>query len=171
MVIPHTHVYADITEGPKSKLNSEIKVMLTEVIHHIPEGIALGAIFAAHFMKTEWISSSVAFVLAIAVALQNIPEAIQVSLPIREAGTKVGKAFFMGVVSGVPIPLLGIITVVVVVLFPNALPYIMAVAGGALIYTTIEEIPQIACKKDNDKGTLAFVAGFAVVMLMIFLSI
>lgn len=171
MVIPHTHVYADITEGPKSKLNAEIKVMLTEVIHHIPEGIALGAIFAAHFMKTEWISSSVAFVLAIAVALQNIPEAIHVSLPIREAGTKVGKAFFMGVVSGVPIPLLGIITVVAVVLFPNALPYIMAVAGGALIYTTIEEIPQIACKKDNDKGTLAFVAGFAVVMLMIFLSI
>ena len=171
MVIPHTHVYADITEGPKSKLNPEIKVMLTEVIHHIPEGIALGAIFAAHFMKTEWISSSVAFVLAIALALQNIPEAIQVSLPLREGGTGTGKAFFMGVISGVPIPLLGIITVVVAVLFPNALPYIMAVAGGALIYTTIEEIPQIASGKDNDRGALAFVTGFAVIMFMIFLSI
>ena len=77
----------------------------------------------------------------------------------------------MGLVSGVPIPLLGIITVVMIVLFPGVLPYVMAVAGGALIYTTIEEIPQITLKKDNDKGALAFVAGFALVMLMIFLKI
>ena len=169
--VPHTHVYSDITEGPQSKLDPEIKVMLTEVIHHIPEGIALGSIYAAHFMKTEWVSSSVAIVLAIAIALQNIPEAIRVSLPLRVQGTNAGKAFFMGIVSGVPIPLLGIITVVIVVLFPDSLPYIMAVAGGALIFTTIEEIPQIASKKDNDKGALAFIAGFVIVMFMIFLRL
>ncbi len=169
VVVPHKHAYSDITEGPKSNLDSQTKVLLKEIIHHTPEGIALGAIYAAHFMKTEWISSSVAIVLAIAIALQNIPEALCVALPIRDAGTKTGKAFFMGVVSGTPIPLLGVITVVLVVLFPRILPYIMATAGGALIYTTIEEIPQIAVKKDNDKGALAFVFGFAVVMLMIFL--
>ena len=168
-IIPHTHVYSEITEGPRSRLDPEIKVMLTEVIHHIPEGIALGAIYAAHFMKTEWISSSVAIVLAIAIAFQNIPEAIYVSLPIGEKGSNAGKAFFMGVVSGVPIPLLGVITIVLVVLFPGMLPYIMAVAGGALIFTTIEEIPHIASERDNDKGTLAFTVGFALVMLMIFL--
>ena len=92
-IIPHTHVYSEITEGPRSRLDPEIKVMLTEVIHHIPEGIALGAIYAAHFMKTEWISSSVAIVLAIAIAFQNIPEAIYVSLPIGEKGSNAGKAF------------------------------------------------------------------------------
>ncbi|MCR5157085.1 MAG: ZIP family metal transporter, partial [Butyrivibrio sp.] len=122
-----------------------------------------------HFMETEWISSSVALVLAVAIALQNIPEALSVSLWLRETGTKTGKAFLMGVVSGAPIPILGIITVVAVVLFPGCLPYIMAVSGGALVYTTIEEIPQIALKKDNDRGALAFTAGFALVMLMIFL--
>ena len=122
-------------------------------------------------MKTEWISSSVALVLAIAIALQNIPEALCASLPLRDVVAKTGKAFLMGLVSGVPIPLLGIITVVLVVLFPSVLPYVMSVAGGALIYTTIEEIPQITLKKDNDKGALAFVAGFALVMLMIFLKI
>ncbi|MCR5502982.1 MAG: manganese efflux pump [Lachnospiraceae bacterium] len=169
LAVPHTHVHSDITEGPKSRLASEFKIMLTEVIHHIPEGIALGAIYAAHFMKTSWVSTSVALVLAVAIAIQNIPEAICVSLPIRDTGSGTGKAFFMGIVSGVPIPLLGIITVVAVVLFPDMLPRIMAVAGGALIYTTVEEIPQIASKKDNDKGALAFAAGFAVVMLMIFL--
>ena len=167
-VVPHTHVYAEITEGPESKLDPDIKVMLSEVIHHIPEGIALGAIYAGHFLKTEWISASTALVLAIAIAVQNIPEALFVSLPLREKGTNTGKAFFMGVISGVPIPLLGIITVIISLLFPDALPYIMALAGGALIYTTIEEIPQLASRKDNDKGAFAFVIGFAIVMLMIF---
>ena len=90
-------------------------------------------------------------------------------LQIRENGIKTGKAFFLGAVSGVPTPLLGVITVVIVVLFPDSLSYIMAAAGGALIYTTIEEIPHIASVKDNDKGTLSFTVGFAVVMLMIFL--
>ena len=74
----------------------------------------------------------------------------------------------MGVVSGMPIPLLGIITVIVALLFPSILPYVMALAGGALIYTTVEEIPGLGSKKENDKGALAFVAGFAIVMFMIF---
>lgn len=168
-IVPHTHAYAGITEGPKSQLDPAVKMMLTEVIHHIPEGIALGAIYAGHFLKTEWISVSTALVLAIAIALQNIPEALFVSLPIHEKGTNTGKAFFMGIVSGVPIPLLGIITVIVSLLFPNILPYVMAFAGGALIYTTIEEIPQLASQKGNDKGAFAFVIGFAIVMLMIFI--
>lgn len=169
-IVPHTHVFSNITEGPKSKLDPEVKVMLTEVIHHIPEGIALGAIYAGHFMKIDWISASTALVLAIAIAVQNIPEALFVSLPIHENGTNTGKAFFMGVVSGVPIPLLGIITVIISLLFTSVLPYIMALAGGALIYTTVEEIPLLASKKENDKGALAFVFGFAIVMLMIFFN-
>ena len=168
MIVPHTHVYSNITEGPKSKLDPEMKMMLTEVIHHVPEGIALGAIYAGHFLKIDWISVTTALVLAIAIAIQNIPEALFVSLPIKEQGTNTGKAFFMGVVSGVPIPLLGIITVIISLLFTDILPYVMALAGGALIYTTIEEIPLLASKKDNDRGALSFVIGFAVVMFMIF---
>ena len=167
--IPHTHIYSDITEGPESSLSINIKAVLKEVIHHTPEGIALGAIYAAHFMETSWISSSVALVMAAAIALQNIPEALSLSFWLRETGTKTGKAFLMGVVSGAPIPLFGIITVVLVVLFPGFLPYIMALSGGALVYTTIEEIPQIATEKDNDRGALAFAVGFAIVMLMIFM--
>ena len=170
IIIPHTHVYSGITEGPKSGLDPDIKVMLTEVIHHIPEGIALGAIYAAHFLEIDWISSTMAAVLAVAIALQNIPEAICVSLPIKESGAGNGKAFFMGIVSGVAIPLLGMVTVVIAVLFPMMLPYVMAVAGGALIYTTIEEIPLISSGRDNDRGAVSFVLGFAVVMLMVFLK-
>ncbi len=170
-LVPHKHVHSGIDEGLGSKWKDETRVMLAQVIHHIPEGIALGAIFAAHFMKTAWISSSVAFVLAAAIALQNIPEALYVSFPIRDTGSKAGKAFFMGVVSGVPTPLLGVITLVVTVLFPGILPYIMAAAGGALIFTTVEEFPQLVSSKENDKGTLAFLAGFSAVMLLVLLSV
>ncbi|MBR1507864.1 MAG: manganese efflux pump [Eubacterium sp.] len=168
-VVPHTHAYSNITEGPKNKLGSEIRVMLTEVIHHIPEGIAIGAVYAGHFLKIEWISASMALVLAIAIAVQNIPEALFVSMPLRETGTNTGKSFFLGIISGVPIPLFGIITVIVSLLFTNVLPYVMALAGGALIYTTIEEIPLLGSKEDNDKGVLSVVAGFVIVMLMIYL--
>ncbi len=168
LIVPHTHAYSNITEGLKSKLDNDMKVMLSEVIHHIPEGIALGAVYAGHFLKIEWISVSTALVLALAIAVQNIPEALFVSLPIREHGTNTGKAFFMGIVSGVPIPLLGIITVIISLLFPTILPYVMALAGGALIYVTMEEIPLLATKKENDKGAFAFVLGFAIVMFMIF---
>ena len=75
----------------------------------------------------------------------------------------------MGVVSGIPVPLAGVFTVVAAVLFPAVLPYVMSFAGGAMIYTTVEEIPQLATEQDNNKGTLAFVIGFAAVMLMIFM--
>ena len=163
--VPHTHAYAEITEGPRSQLKSETKIMLAEVIHHIPEGVALGAVYAGHFMKTDWISASTALVLAIAIAVQNFPEALLVSMPVREKGTENGKSFFMGIVSGIPVPMLGIFTVIIVVLFPEILPMIMAVAGGAMIYTTVEEMPQMTSDNNNDKGTLAFIIGFALVML------
>ena len=169
-VVPHTHAYVEITEGPDSELNAEVKVMLTEVIHHVPEGIALGAIFAGYFLETNRISVFMALVLAIAIAIQNFPEALFVSLPVRDKGSNAGKAFLMGVISGVPVPLLGIFTVIIAVLIPDILSVIMAIAAGAMIYTTVEEIPQISLKGDNDNGSLAFAIGFALVMLMVFMG-
>ncbi len=165
--VPHTHAYVDITEGLKSSLHSETRIMLSELIHHVPEGIALGAIFAAHFMQTEWIPGSTPIILAVAIAAQNFPEALFVSLPIKEQGIGKGRAFFMGVVSGMSTPLVAVFILVIVTLFPELLPYIMAVAGGAMIYTIIEETPVMISKKDNDRGALAFVIGFAIIMLLI----
>lgn len=166
--VPHTHAYVNITEGPKSSLRAETRIMLSELIHHVPEGIALGAIFAANFMQTEWIPGSTPLILAIAIAAQNFPEALFVSLPIKEQGTGKGRAFFMGVVSGMSTPLIAVFVLVIVTLFPETLPYIMGGAGGAMIYTIIEETPVMISKKDNDRGALAFVIGFAVIMLLIF---
>ncbi|MCR4588106.1 MAG: manganese efflux pump, partial [Lachnospiraceae bacterium] len=110
LAVPHTHAFVEITEGPRSRLSNETKMMLAEVIHHIPEGIALGAIFAGAFIKNTGISISTAVILAIAVAVQNFPEAMFVSLPVRDKGTATGKAFFMGVVSGVPVPIFAVMS-------------------------------------------------------------
>jgi len=166
-LVPHTHAYVNITEGLKSKLKTETKMMLAELIHHVPEGITLGAIYAAHFMKTEWIPYSTPLFLAVAIAVQNFPEALFVSLPIMEKGSGRGRAFFMGVVSGVSIPLIAVFVLIIANLFPSFLPYIMGVAGGAMIYSIVEEIPVMISQKDNDSGAFAFVIGFAVIMLLI----
>ena len=119
-------------------------------------------------MQTSWIPDSTPLFLAIAIAVQNFPEALFVSLPIMEKGIGKGRAFFMGVVSGVSIPLIAVFILVIVTLFPDTLPYIMAVAGGAMIYSIIEEIPVMISKKDNDSGAFTFVIGFAVIMLLVF---
>ncbi|MCR5584992.1 MAG: manganese efflux pump [Lachnospiraceae bacterium] len=166
--VPHTHAFVEITEGIQSNLKDETKMMLAEVIHHVPEGLALGAIYAAHFMETDWIPASTPLFLAVALAVQNFPEALFVSLPVMEKGTGKGKAFFMGVVSGVPIPIVAVFVLIIVVLFPASLPYIMAAAGGAMIYTTVEELPLMVGCKDNDSGAFAFIIGFSLIMLLMF---
>ncbi len=169
-LVPHTHAYVGITEGLKSSLKSETKVMLSEVIHHVPEGMALGSIYAVHLLHNDWIPASTPLFLAIAIAVQNFPEALFVSMPVMENGTGKGASFFMGVVSGIPVPLIAVFVLVIAVLFPTILPYIMALAGGAMIYTTVEELPLMSngnCK-DNDSGAFAFVIGFSLIMLLIF---
>lgn len=165
-LVPHTHAFVEVTEGPESGLKPETKLMLAEVIHHVPEGIALGAIYAAHSMNAGLVSSLTALALALALAIQNFPEALFVSLPIREKGTGRDTSFLMGVVSGVPIPILGALTLILMVLFPAALPYVMSLAGGAMIYTTVEEIPQMSSGEESNKGALAFAIGFSLVMLL-----
>ncbi|MCR5421356.1 MAG: manganese efflux pump [Lachnospiraceae bacterium] len=166
-IIPHTHAFVEITEGPKTSLKPETRVMLSEIIHHVPEGVALGAIYAAHFMQTDWIPASTPLFLAFAIAIQNFPEALFVSLPVMEKGSGKGKSFFIGVVSGIPVPLIAIFILILIVLFPSALPFIMAMAGGAMIFTTVEEFPIMINNEDNDSGTLSFVICFSLIMLLI----
>ncbi len=133
-LIPHSHVLK------RKKERDEMSILLGEIIHHIPEGIALGAVFAGHFLEEEWISA--AFLLAAALALQNIPEALLVSSPVKEQGSGTGRSFLLGVLSGIPVPLFGIFTLLGTVLFPAALPYIMSAVGGAILYAAFEDIPQ-----------------------------
>ena len=169
-LVPHTHAFSELTEGMKSEMDHSFRVMMSEVIHHIPEGFALGAVYAGYYLESGWISSSAAIIMAIGIAIQNFPEALFVALPIREKGEQIGKAFMMGCISGISIPIVGAITIAITMLLPQFLPYILALAGGSMIFNAVEEIPTMAVDEDNDKSTIAFIIGFALVMLMFFIK-
>ena len=169
-LVPHTHAFSELTEGLRSNLDLSSRLMMAEIIHHVPEGIALGAVYAGYYLQSSWVMNSAAIILSIAIAVQNFPEAMFVAMPLREKGTDVGKAFLMGCISGISVPLMGVITIALAVLLPSLLPYLMAAAGGAMIFNTVEEIPNMAEDDGNDKATFAFIIGFAAVMLLFFLK-
>ncbi|MBQ4000764.1 MAG: manganese efflux pump, partial [Lachnospiraceae bacterium] len=139
-LVPHLHQNTRLSEGLRNNLKPETKMVLAELLHHAPEGIALGAVYAASFLSEGMIAEIVPLILSIALALHNIPEAILLAAADREEGAGVHRSFFAGVLSGAPIPILGIITLILTVLFPPALPYVTCFAAGAILFTVFESI-------------------------------
>lgn len=169
--VPHTHVFTQIEEGPSSKLGFNSRVVLSEIIHHVPEGMAVGAVYAGFLNKADGITGAVALALSIGIAIQNIPEGAFVSHPLRTGGEEKGKSFLMGVVSGVVEPILGIVTIIIVNAVSSSLPFVMALTGGAITFLVIEEsIPSMKSEKHSDKGTISFAVFFALMMLLTFVS-
>ena len=168
-VVPHTHVFTKTEEGPTSSLKYPIKVMLSEVIHHVPEGMAVGILFAGVLNGAEGVSLTAAFALTFGIAVQNIPEGIFVSNPIRTGGEEKGKSFLIGVVSGVVEPLLGIAMMILVTAFPGILMFVMALTAGAIAFLVLEEnIPAMHTGEHSDKGTLSFMLFFCLMMVITF---
>ncbi|MBO7515578.1 MAG: manganese efflux pump [Lachnospiraceae bacterium] len=169
--IPHTHVFLQAEEGPQTKLGYSGKVVLSEIIHHIPEGMAVGAVYAGFLIGTGDMTLAVALALTLGIAIQNIPEGAFVSAPLRFRGQERGKSFLMGVISGVVEPILGIATVIMVCAFPGILPFVMTFAGGAMTFLVIEEtIPSMIAEKHSDKGTLSFAVFFTLMMVLTFVT-
>ena len=139
-LVPHLHQNTRLSEGLRNNLKPETKMVLAELLHHAPEGIALGAVYAASFLSEGMIAEIVPLILSVALALHNIPEAILLAAADREEGAGVHRSFFAGVLSGAPIPILGIITLILTVLFPPALPYVTCFAAGAILFTVFESI-------------------------------
>ncbi len=167
--VPHAHFFTQAEEGPDSDLKYSFKVMLSEVIHHVPEGMAVGIMFAGAINRAYEISLAAAFALTIGIAVQNVPEGIFVSTPIRSGGEEKSKSFLMGVISGVVEPLLGIAMVILVTAFPGSLLFIMALTGGAIAFLVIEEnIPSMCTGDHSDKGTISFALFFCLMMVITF---
>lgn len=167
--VPHAHVFTKAEEGPSSRLKYSLKVVLSEVIHHFPEGMAVGIMFAGALNKADDISLAAAFALTIGIAVQNVPEAVFVSHPIRSGGEEKSKSFLMGVVSGIIEPLIGILMIILVTAFPDILLFTMALAGGAIAFLVIEDnIPSMYTGKHSDKGTISFAFFFCLMMVITF---
>ncbi|MBQ1531430.1 MAG: ZIP family metal transporter [Solobacterium sp.] len=164
--VPHLHLNSDVPEGPRSDLPKTVKMLLAVTIHNIPEGMAVGVVYAA-LLKGTAISSAAALSLALGIAIQNFPEGAIISMPLKAEGMSKGKAFVMGVLSGAVEPAAALLTTAAVGTVSAFLPYFLSFAAGAMMYVVVEElIPDMSRGEHSNTGTIAFAAGFTVMMIL-----
>ena len=157
-----------IPQGRKSNLKRTTMLVLAVTLHNIPEGMAVGVVFAGMLADHVEISFAGAMALSIGIAIQNFPEGAIISLPLRsEQGVGKGRAFAYGTLSGAVEPLGALITVLLFRFINPVLPYLLAFAAGAMIYVVVEElIPEASEGEHTNIGTLGFAAGFVLMMVL-----
>lgn len=166
-VIPHLHAGAGRAEGPRSRLARTTMTVLAVTLHNVPEGMAVGVVYAGLLSGSPEITAGGAFALALGIAIQNFPEGAIVSLPLHAAGRSKGRAFVSGVLSGIVEPIFGCLTILAAETFVPAMPYLLAFAAGAMVYVVVEElIPEAAAGEHSDLGVLFFSVGFTVMMTL-----
>ena len=166
-VIPHLHRGSEEAEGPKTKLQKTTMLVLAVTLHNIPEGMAVGVVYAGYLAGNSGITAMGALALAIGIAIQNFPEGAIISMPLKAEGMGKGKAFMGGVLSGIVEPIGAIITILAAGIIVPALPYLLSFAAGAMIYVVVEElIPEMSEGNHSNIGTVFFAVGFSVMMIL-----
>ena len=166
-LIPHLHVGSEQAEGPKSNLSRTVMMVLAVTLHNIPEGMAVGVMYAGFLSDNPQITAASALALSLGIAIQNFPEGAIISLPLRAEGESKGRAFLDGVLSGVVEPIGAVLTILAAQLVIPALPYLLSFAAGAMIYVVVEElIPEMSQGRHSDLGTVFFAVGFSVMMVL-----
>ena len=164
--IPHQHIDNAQPEGPRSALPRSVKMMLAVALHNIPEGMAVGVVFAGINDGNETLTLAGALALSIGMAVQNIPEGAIISMPLHSEGKSRTKAFVMGTLSGIVEPIAAIATMIFLEGSNSAMPMLLAFAAGAMLYVVVEElIPSSQSGKHSNIGTIGFAAGFALMMI------
>ena len=166
-LIPHLHVGSEQAEGPKSRLARTTMMVLAVTLHNIPEGMAVGVMYAGFLADGTQITAASALALSIGIAIQNFPEGAIISMPLRAEGQKKGRAFLGGVLSGVVEPIGAVLTILAAQFIIPALPYLLSFAAGAMLYVVVEElIPELSQGAHSNLGTVFFAAGFSVMMVL-----
>ena len=166
-VIPHMHLGSSEAEGPKTNLKKTTMMVLAVTLHNIPEGMAIGVVYAGLLLGEQEISLTAATALSIGIAIQNFPEGAIISMPLQAEGMKKPKAFVLGALSGIVEPIGAVLTVLAAGLVVPVLPYLLSFAAGAMIYVVVEElIPEMSQGKHTNIGTIAFTAGFTLMMML-----
>lgn len=166
-VVPHLHMNSDQPEGIVSKLGKNTMLVFAVTLHNIPEGMAVGVVFAGVRAESPSISIAGAFALAIGIAIQNFPEGAIISMPLIGNGISKRRAFSYGVLSGVVEPVGAVLTILLTALIVSVLPYILAFAAGAMIYVVVEElIPEAQSGEHSNIGTIGVAIGFSLMMVL-----
>ncbi len=169
-ITPHLHAMAENPEGPKSSINKISRTMMlvfAVTLHNIPEGMAVGVVFASLLNGGSSISSADALALSLGIAIQNFPEGAIISMPLRSEGNGKRRSFAYGTLSGAVEPIAAIITILLTSFVLPFLPYLLAFAAGAMVYVVVEElIPEATKDEQTDICTLGFALGFALMMVL-----
>ncbi|GHU91049.1 zinc transporter [Spirochaetia bacterium] len=165
--IPHLHMNAKKAEGLPSRAKKNTMLLLAVTLHNIPEGMAVGVVFAGLLAGNSGISFSSALALSVGIAIQNFPEGAIVSMPLRTEGVSKGKAFLYGTLSGAVEPVAALITILLTALMVPILPYLLAFAAGAMIYVVVEElIPELQEGEHSNIGIIGVALGFVLMMIL-----
>lgn len=165
--VPHLHLGSSESEGPNRKLERTTMLVLAVTIHNIPEGMAVGVVYAGFLSGNTGITAMGALSLALGIAIQNFPEGAIISMPLTAEGMSKRRAFWYGTLSGAVEPIGAVLTILAAQLVVPALPYLLSFAAGAMIYVVVEElIPEMSEGKHSNIGTVLFAAGFTLMMAL-----
>ena len=164
-LIPHIHLHGSEEGVKRPKMSRTFKFFLAVTLHNVPEGLAVGVVVAG--MMNGNINEQAMLVLAIGIAIQNLPEGMIVSLPLKEEGMSKWKAFGLGTLSGVVEPAASLIALGLTTLILVILPYTLAFAAGVMVYVVVEElIPEASQGSHSNLGTIGFTIGFIIMMIL-----
>ena len=166
-VIPHLHMNAAKAEGPKNHLAKTTMMLLAVTLHNIPEGMAVGIVYAGFLAGSPKITAGSALALSLGIAIQNFPEGAIVSMPIHAQGKGKGQACLSGILSGAVEPLGALLMLAAASVFVPIMPYLLSFAAGAMMYVVVEElIPEMSSGEHSDIGVIMFAAGFSLMMAL-----
>ena len=166
-LIPHLHRNSDCPEGPRCALGRSAMLTLAVTLHNIPEGMAVGAVYAGLLAENTPVTPAGAAALSLGIAIQNFPEGAILSMPLHAEGMPRPRAFACGALSGAVEPAAAALTILAAGWLVPALPVLLSFAAGAMFYVVVEElIPEMSAGGHSHAGVLAFAAGFTLMMAL-----
>ena len=167
VLTPHLHIGADKPEGLRSHLSRTAMLALAVTIHNLPEGMAVGVVFAGADSGVTNISLASAVAVSLGIAIQNIPEGAIISMPMCAAGNSRWRSFVIGSLSGAVEPIGALAVLLLASAILPVLPYMLAFAAGAMFYVVIEElIPEASSGQHSNTSTIGFAIGFVLMMVL-----
>ena len=166
-LMPHLHSGAEHAEGLPSSFRRTTLLVLAVTLHNIPEGMAVGVVYAGYLSGQAQITAAGALALSLGIAIQNFPEGAIISMPLHAEGMGKGRAFADGVLSGIVEPIGAVLTILAARMIVPALPYLLSFAAGAMLYVVVEElIPEMSQGRHSNIGTICFALGFGLMMVL-----
>ena len=157
------HLRARAGHG-KRGMSSTAMLLFSVTVHNIPEGMAVGAAYAAADAGS---AKAAAFALALGIAIQNLPEGAIISLPLYAGGRSKSRAFLLGLLSGLVEPAAAALTLLLAALLVPLLPYLLGLAAGAMLFVAADALlPEAAQDGRHLQAALLFLLGFSVMMVL-----